>query len=288
MFEFDPTKPPNHRVIWVKVGGEPVDHERKYVVVTRGYMGRGKDGFDSLLVESEGGTAEEIVSEENGILISMMLRQYFMSLKILGKWKHWGKSLNRHWEGVKEDLHATHPVVEPTLEAQQVASLRGGGSTATGTVTPLDDSEDEGGHERVHIPQKWSEHELQIIRRVMRKWWRLAGLKGEPKCCDSIGEGEFMVDWTRVSDRMILDTASRVSSTNFEYPGNCTQVRRTHQDRRKESLGQCRPVNSSSWVGLDPIRGLVVKEAQGVGNQKGRHFGHSKQYQKLHSHSHVP
>lgn len=205
-FEFDASKPPNHRVNWVKLGGEPIDLERKYVVVTRGYMGRGKDGFDSLLVESEGGVAEEIVSEENGILISMMLRQYFMSLKILGKWKHWGKSLNRHWEGVKEDLHATHPVVEPSSEAGAGAGagdglrLGGGGgeSMAMGTVTPLDDSEDEGQHERVRIPQKWSEREVQIIRRVMRKWWRLAGLKGEPKCCDSIGEGEFKVDWTRV------------------------------------------------------------------------------------------
>ncbi|KAK5052156.1 hypothetical protein LTR84_002960 [Exophiala bonariae] len=197
-FEFDPLKPSGNRVSWIKIGGEPVDLERKYVVVTRGYMGRGKDGFDSLLVESEGGVAEEIVSEENGILISMMLRQYFMSLKILGKWKHWGKSLNRHWEGVKEDLHATHPVVEPTTEAGSGDSLRGRGSmAATGTITPLDDSEDEGEHGRVHIPQKWSEHELQIIRRVMRKWWRLAGLKGAPKCCDSISEGEFMVDWTR-------------------------------------------------------------------------------------------
>jgi 5'-nucleotidase len=74
-FEFDPSLPPNRRIIWTKVGGEPLDLERKYVVVTRGYMGRGKDGFDSLLVESEGGKAEEIVSEENGILISMMLRQ---------------------------------------------------------------------------------------------------------------------------------------------------------------------------------------------------------------------
>ncbi|KEF60577.1 uncharacterized protein A1O9_02138 [Exophiala aquamarina CBS 119918] len=203
-FEFDPSLPQNHRVKWAEVGREPIDLERKYVVVTRGYMGRGKDGFDSLLVESEGGKAEEIVSEENGVLISMMLRQYFMSLKILGKWKHWGKSLNRHWECVQEDLHATHPVVEPSpTEVRSTHSLFGGGggsAPAGGTVTPLDDSEDEGEHERVHIPQQWSERELQIIRKVMRKWWRLAGLKGEAKCCDSIGEGEFTVDWTRASE----------------------------------------------------------------------------------------
>lgn len=204
-FEFDPSLPPNRRVKWAKLGGESIDLERKYVVVTRGYMGRGKDGFDSLLVESEGGKAEEIVAEENGILISMMLRQYFMSLKILGRWKHWGKSLNRHWEGVQEDLHATHPVVEPNPEVGCGDRLQGGESTTVGTITPLDDSEDEGTHERVQLPQKWSEHELQIIRKVMRKWWRLAGLKGAPRCCDSIGEGEFKVDWTRVRDILPLN-----------------------------------------------------------------------------------
>ena len=203
-FEFDPSAKPNHRIKWVKLGDAPLDMERKFVVVTRGYMGRGKDGFDSLLVESEGGKAEEIVSEENGILISMMLRQYFMSLKTLGKWKHWGKSMNRHWEGVKGDLHATHPVVEPSTDKADSKNHLEEPSTQTGTITPLDESEDEGEHEVVRIPEKWNERELQIIRTVMRKWWRLAGLKGQPKCCDSMGEGEFMVDWTRVSEPCLL------------------------------------------------------------------------------------
>lgn len=198
-FEFDPSLPPDNRIKWTKLGGKPIDLEQKYVVVTRGYMGRGKDGFDSLLVESEGGQAEEIVSEENGILISMMLRQYFMSLKILGRWKHWGKSLNRHWEGIHEDLHSTHPVVEPNTEGK-VETGSGEEVPTAGTTTPLDDSEDEEGQHRVEeAATKWSARELQIIRRVMRKWRRVAGLKGQPNCCDSVGEGEFTVDWTRVS-----------------------------------------------------------------------------------------
>lgn len=40
-------------------------------------------------MESEGGVAKELVSEENGMLISAIIRQYFMSLKILGRWKRW-------------------------------------------------------------------------------------------------------------------------------------------------------------------------------------------------------
>ncbi|KAK7894335.1 hypothetical protein LTR67_006096 [Exophiala xenobiotica] len=196
-FEFDPSLPPQHRIKWSRVGGEPLDLEKRYVLVTRGYMGRGKDGFDSLLVQSEGGQAEEIVSEENGILISMMLRQYFMSLKIMGKWKHWGKSLNRHWKGVQKDLHETHPVVEPA-RAEEDGSLKRKRADTFTTTTPLDDSEDEEGHHQVvQVPDKWNDRELSIIRKVMRKWRRLAGLKGESKCCDRMDEEELQVDWTR-------------------------------------------------------------------------------------------
>jgi hypothetical protein len=202
--EFDPSLPPQHRIKWSRVGGEPLDLEKRYVLVTRGYMGRGKDGFDSLLVRSEGGQAEEIVSEENGILISMMLRQYFMSLKIMGKWKHWGKSLNRHWKGVQKDLHETHPVVEPA-RAEEDGSLKRKRADTFTTTTPLDDSEDEEGHHQVlQVPDKWSDRELSILRKVMRKWRRLAGLKGESKCCDRMDEEELQADWTRVSTKWML------------------------------------------------------------------------------------
>jgi len=60
-------------------------------------MARGKDGYSSLLVEPEGGECVEVVSEENGILISAMLRQYFMALAVTHKWSLWGPSLERHW-----------------------------------------------------------------------------------------------------------------------------------------------------------------------------------------------
>jgi len=76
-FEFDDRKPSGSRIVSAAIADAPIDLERKYVLVTRGYMARGKDGYGSLLIESEGGKAEEIVSEENGVLMSMMLRQYF-------------------------------------------------------------------------------------------------------------------------------------------------------------------------------------------------------------------
>ena len=43
------------------------------------------------------------------------------------------------------------------------------------------------------------DRELVIIRRVMRKWRRLSGIKDDPCACDGLGEGEFTANWTRVS-----------------------------------------------------------------------------------------
>ncbi|KAH8596773.1 5'-nucleotidase [Bisporella sp. PMI_857] len=214
-FEFDPSKPPSSRIKYVKVGDAPLDLKKQYTLVTRGYMARGKDGFDSLLAKSEGGEAEEIVSEENGILISMMLRQYFMSLKIMGQWKMWGKSIDRHWKGVQKSMQ--EGIVEPRSPEKAPGEV-------TSTVFPLqqrrepesrevkeanevtkteelldesdgDTSTDES--EEVKISSEKREREIKLIRKVTKKWWRLAGLSGQPKCCDNQDDGEFKVDWTR-------------------------------------------------------------------------------------------
>lgn len=96
-YAFNPSRPVGSRILSVEIDGSPLDDNRIYVLATRGYMGRGKDGYRSLLVQPEGGECEEVVSEENGMLISAMLRQYFMSLTVLAKWKNWGPSLDRHW-----------------------------------------------------------------------------------------------------------------------------------------------------------------------------------------------
>jgi hypothetical protein len=143
----------------VKVGSEPLDLERKYTLVTRGYMGRGKDGYTSLLVEPEGGECQEIVSEENGVLISTILRQYFLSLKILGKWKLWGPSLTRTWNAVHEEIHETHPVFHPKPSAQHPLQDT--------TQPPLDHFEDGEGHsEPVSSQAVAHDTKLDLIRKV--------------------------------------------------------------------------------------------------------------------------
>ncbi|OCL12288.1 5'-nucleotidase [Glonium stellatum] len=230
-FEVDYSLKPGSRVLSTKIDNEALDLEREYILATRGYMARGKDGYKSLLIQEEGGTAVELVSEENGMLISTILRQYFMSLKVLGKWKMWGPSLGRHWGTVHQELQQVHPILEPqapstkAVEAFRAAAARDsrklshagahyrdgrmtpGGMRPEGAETPLNESESEFEDEEAAgarsdmkpVPTLISqrEHELIIMRKVMRKWWRLAGLPGHPKLCDELGEGEFMINWTK-------------------------------------------------------------------------------------------
>ena len=113
-FGFRLSAPPGSRITWAKLGGLPIEWERPYLIATRGYMVRGKDGFTSLLVQSEGGEVEEVVSEENGVLISTILRQYFLSLKVLGPWNRWSDSLKRHWGTVHNNLHRQGRIHPPS------------------------------------------------------------------------------------------------------------------------------------------------------------------------------
>lgn len=142
----------------------------------------------------------------------MMLRQYFMSLKVLGKWKQWGPSMGRHWERVQNDLQTVQPCVESKGKVanalEVIQDSRNGrltplGHRPEGAETPLNesdtDSEDEQEPKRAHAAVEELERKRVLMRRVMRKWWRLAGLKGQPRCGDPLGEGEFTINWTKVS-----------------------------------------------------------------------------------------
>jgi 5'-nucleotidase, C-terminal domain len=122
IFAYDPKLPAGSRVQWIKVNGEILDLEMKYVLATRGYMARGKDGFDSLLAKSEGGEADEIVSEENGVLISTILRQYFLSLKVVGTWGKRNPNLSRHWGGVQKGLRQ-HGTIREAKSSQETSAV---------------------------------------------------------------------------------------------------------------------------------------------------------------------
>ncbi|KAJ5700825.1 hypothetical protein N7536_003838 [Penicillium majusculum] len=227
--------PSGSRITFARVGGEPIDLQRDYLLATRGYMARGKDGFTSLLIQAEGGDVEELVSEENGVLISTILRQYFLSLKVLGKWNRWSASLGRHWGTVHRNLHGegwlkpaspksekkageslnTQPIVRRTArsayyygrfpeEIEQGTDVTTGNET-NGNVMDSDSDEDPDIltssrpiTNYVTQPAKSSaeeEYRLQIARRVVRKWMRHAGLQSRTLNTMD-GEGEFTPAWT--------------------------------------------------------------------------------------------
>ena len=139
-YGFSASKPRGSRIQWAKIDGEDIDDERFYTVATRGYMSRGKDGYTMLLIESEGGDAEEVVSEEDGLLISTIMRQYFLSLKVVGKWKHFSLSLNRHWDSVHKRLHHDNwlrPPTIPTASTHRDDTALGKDGPSSGRLTPF-------------------------------------------------------------------------------------------------------------------------------------------------------
>jgi len=149
-----------------------------------------------------------------GILISMMLRQYFMYLKVLGRWKRWSKEMTHHLGEVHKDMHQSHCLEERPhrLESGAQASSR---SRSSSTANPLltgqvkrqktivegqvidSDSEDET-LDVAPVPASSSkkERELIITRKLLKKWRRLAGLSGQPDV-DDAQSGEFIAGWSK-------------------------------------------------------------------------------------------
>ncbi|KAL8297761.1 hypothetical protein RB597_007237 [Gaeumannomyces tritici] len=243
-FTFDPSKPPGSRIVSASVGDDdPMDMDKTYSLATRGYMSRGKDGYMSLLVKSAGGDAEEIVNEENGILISMLLRQYFMSLKALDRWKNWSPSLDRHWGRVKTNVTKYHPVLPPSpLETAEGAGGHDGqeefpvpttpapkadtDAVATSwdawtakklrarraSVGPFDERVVDGaspapGQEELER----LDHELRVMRRYFARWCRKAGVQAG--ACDEVNSEELAVKWTqaiapRIEGRITIISAA--------------------------------------------------------------------------------
>ncbi|KAK6331511.1 hypothetical protein TWF730_004592 [Orbilia blumenaviensis] len=84
---YDPDAEPFKRVVSVSMGCaqdpkryEPLVKDKLYTMATRDYMQRGKEGNEMMA------DCEIVVNSESGLLLSTLLRQYFLSLKILGSW----------------------------------------------------------------------------------------------------------------------------------------------------------------------------------------------------------
>ncbi|PHH60029.1 hypothetical protein CDD81_2197 [Ophiocordyceps australis] len=228
-FEFNPDKAKGSRITSLTIGGQECEPDKSYTLATRGYMGRGKDGYESLLVESKGGKAQEIVDEENGILLSAMLRQYFMSLRTIGQWK----KLPRNWKSVTED---TKESTSATEQQPRDTNSRGnygslglhkdtsnkddqGDESGTGEAAwrrflrqrlgldkqpPSEDDDDDhfdpdkdtGQGDAAGDAETGMDLEILLLRKFWARWVLKAGVKSA--VCDALHKGEYAVDWTRV------------------------------------------------------------------------------------------
>lgn len=214
-FTFDPSKPAGTRCSNVRVMNKPINLDREYSLATRDYMCAGKDGYLMLRDRDHGGSVRVTVPEESGLMLSMLVRQYFMSLKVLGQWRHMSKGMKRHWGSIQQDLHGTHPVREPQLDGEAPANTSGGSSDAPTRTTfrrrhaahrwrmdgsfELSDSDDETTKRRPLLSrQQTSEQDRAnlLARRAFRRWWTAAGLSGHPELVDVPGE-HFGASWTR-------------------------------------------------------------------------------------------
>ncbi|KAI9373459.1 Metallo-dependent phosphatase-like protein [Aspergillus egyptiacus] len=231
-FSFNPSAPSGSRINWAKVGGRPIEYDQSYTLATRGYMARGKDGFSSLLVQSEGGEVEELVDEESGTLISTLMRQYFLSLKIMGKWQYFGKSMTRHWADVQKSMEdhgflkppsALPPpaqekvparVTRPTLNRKQhyyygrfaeTEPVNGGEDPITDDSMDMDSDSDSDPAilvsprpitNYVTLPARSAEeeeHRLRLARWATRRWLRRAKIDSK---IDESGDDSFTPNWT--------------------------------------------------------------------------------------------
>ena len=168
-----------------------------------------------MLVKSEGGNAEEIIDEENGILISTILRQYFMGLRTVGQWKN----LADRWVSVAENtptplspsvttkapsddwLQSKGPTRNPIERTRSEETSKEWTDFLQSRIglnkAPLDDDSDteseEGDPDDVDDDQM--DFEILLMRKFWTRWALRTGVKSS--VCDALREEECTVDWTR-------------------------------------------------------------------------------------------
>jgi 5'-nucleotidase len=152
--------------------------------------------------------------------------------------------MHRHWEGIHRGLHDAHPVIQPRVSQTNTPvlersgfELKKGSNLREEVVYPDDqhpDSSDDEEHSHPHVVDAATKRkrELRLARKVVRKWWRLAGLEGQPRCADTLEEDELEVDWTHVSTKRKKEMWECVMNANRLIVGYCAETRAedTHDD----------------------------------------------------------
>jgi 5'-nucleotidase len=93
-------------------------------------------------------------------------------------------------------LDAAGPPQPPSID--RVVRSTGADQPSGEAVDPdADEDEDDGPMYDDSVPIRFNEREKEVVRKVMRKWWRIAGLKNAPNICDELNVKEFAVNWTK-------------------------------------------------------------------------------------------
>lgn len=157
----------------------------------------------------------------------MLLRQYFMSIKVLERWAYLGESMNRHWDNVVSNVTKSHPCIapkkasppSPTTETPTTPVSAKTGKHGwdhfspknirerRSSVGPLTERDtDVGRDDSSPSPEPRSlegiveegddeERELSIMRKIFRRWCRKAGVRAQAG--DGLEDDEVDCDWTK-------------------------------------------------------------------------------------------
>lgn len=98
-------------------------------------------GYESIKGQSDGGNAIEVIDDENGILISTLLRQHFTAVSMGECFEHIAGKIHNHWDAVHQDLRSAG-----------VEDVDGSGDVA---------------------------REATLAKRALVKWMRLAGVRND-------------------------------------------------------------------------------------------------------------
>jgi hypothetical protein len=170
-YTYDASLPAGGRVVSCKIGEEIMDPYKQYSLATRQYMASGKDGYTALT------ESEYIIDEENGVLISTILRQYFLSLKVMGKWSRGGQ-FREFFGGLKSEMAHKGELVE-----SESAKKRKGDGNNEDIESGSDNDDEEIQNSTVHESDLSSEDKTsELVQKAGLKWARLAGVKGSKEC----------------------------------------------------------------------------------------------------------
>ncbi|KAK3714779.1 hypothetical protein LTR37_007513 [Vermiconidia calcicola] len=143
-------------------------------------------------MESVGGDAEELVPDEYGILLSMILRQYFLSLQVLAGMgdNSWGTGMAKTWGAIGAKIHQIHPLRDdPDIDpAAHDPAAKGNVDTYS--------SDDEDAPMPGTQPSVEHGRHLAIMRKTLRRWRNYAGCEGDAQLATS-EEEKYEADWTK-------------------------------------------------------------------------------------------